>query len=145
MSKKATRIRKIAHGVRVWAESLVASRDEELVPWGADDDLGMMCAISSYRLFTALKKAGLKPAFAANDEHAFVICDGWIVDVTATQFGHSEKVAMVMLDSDEADKSWWLVDSACRTDRELVEEFKNWETDQLPYEWKQGSKAAMLG
>jgi hypothetical protein len=81
---KQSQIKKIAIGVRQWA-----LRHRNKID--ADPDLCGMCAIAAGELHKRLSAAGLDSTIAlrnSSDEgHAFVICEGYIVDVTATQFG----------------------------------------------------------
>jgi hypothetical protein len=53
-----------------------------------DQDLGGMCAIASRALWRVLKNHGYKPKFVHTGDgfHCWVELDGWILDVTATQF-----------------------------------------------------------
>jgi hypothetical protein len=75
---------KLAKQVRLWAETKSERYD-------FPTDLSGMCCIVSRKLFRVLKANGLKPKIhlrqARWDSHAFVVCNGWIVDVTASQFG----------------------------------------------------------
>ena len=90
-------IKKIAQHTRAWAmRNRCWSKNGRVV----DDngvysyfpkDLCGMCGIAAARLFTNLQDAGYQPQLAMRnssyDGHCFVIVDGFIVDVTATQFG----------------------------------------------------------
>lgn len=55
------------------------------------EELTGYCARGSAMLWTALVKAGLSPviclARSQDGDHVFVMCENYIVDVTATQFG----------------------------------------------------------
>lgn len=77
-------IKKIAQQTRAWAHRHRHKVDVE-------EDLCGMCAIAAGELHKRLKVAGFSAVIAlrnTEDEgHAFVICEGHIVDVTATQFG----------------------------------------------------------
>jgi hypothetical protein len=50
------------------------------------------CGYGSVMLFEELKRAGYKPRIAQGSGHWFVVCDGKLVDVTATQFGQPKVV-----------------------------------------------------
>lgn len=58
-------------------------------------DLVGFCAIASAELFRQLKKAGVDHIELAmwinqyNDAHVFLLWQDFVVDITATQFGHS--------------------------------------------------------
>lgn len=49
-------------------------------------DCAGLCGIAAARLFQRLKKHGYVPKIAYSQNHCFVLCNGYIVDVTATQF-----------------------------------------------------------
>ena len=66
----------IAANVRSWAK-----RRNKYNP-----TLERWCGICSVRLWRKLKVAGFSPKIAHNDGHAFVIVDGYLVDVTSSQF-----------------------------------------------------------
>ena len=76
---------------RLWAEER-ASRLDDSDP----DDLSCYCAIASVKLSMLLTAAAIKHRIAMADDlcgsHVFVLVDGWIVDVTATQFGVDDKI-----------------------------------------------------
>jgi hypothetical protein len=61
---------------------------------GFDDDLYGLCARGSAILWAELDKAGLKAEIVYNPGHVFVYCEGWYVDITATQFGLGKTVVM---------------------------------------------------
>ena len=46
------------------------------------------CLTASVALFDELTAAGFKPILISSQTHMFVVCDGHMVDITATQFGH---------------------------------------------------------
>lgn len=50
------------------------------------DTLAGWCILTSYVLFHILKRRGYNPEICRNDAHAFILLDGWYIDVTATQF-----------------------------------------------------------
>jgi len=55
-------------------------------------ELTGMCGICSYFLFKTLKEKKLSPVFSINDEHCFVMLQGLVIDVTATQFYLKDKI-----------------------------------------------------
>lgn len=82
----------IAEGVRKEAENYA---EEE----GYDSDLCGLCAIASVWLFQDLKKNGFKPIICVSREkdtwgcwHVYLEVDGYVVDITATQFNISDGV-----------------------------------------------------
>lgn len=75
------KIKEVANQTRRWAERYAANN---YFP----RDLTGVCAIAATKLFLDLQKNGFKDIhIVENTEHAFVVCEGHIVDVTATQFG----------------------------------------------------------
>jgi hypothetical protein len=66
--------------------------------------LAECCAIASGRLYKELVKEGFKPVIVEttytdrNEEddygHCYILVDGYVLDVTATQFGQSEPVCL---------------------------------------------------
>ena len=78
-----SRIDRIAKNVRAWADELA----EQCYP-GVSRDLETLCAVASGELLKRLRRANFKPVIVFNDQHAFVVCNGHIVDVTATQYNY---------------------------------------------------------
>lgn len=119
-------ITSIMKDVRSWAESTQA----EFHQW--HDNLCGMCVICSYILYKKLKKAGYKPYFVSTWGHAFIELDGYILDVTATQFN----LARILI----APKDSSVVNRYCYTEimthtqdlRTIRNEFANWGI-QNPY------------
>lgn len=95
-------------------------------------DLGGLCAKASYALFDRLKNHNMPVAMAGNDQHFFVICDNHIIDVTATQFGHTEPVVVKPIE--EADKDYWTRIYTFETYPEITDYFTKsaWPTHQKP-------------
>ena len=64
-------------------------------------DFGGACAIVSYTMYRVLRKQGLEPTLALAGGrfrtylHCWVEVDGFIVDLTATQFGYKRPVQVV--------------------------------------------------
>lgn len=56
-----------------------------------DNDLDGYCAICSFHIWKLLSKLGHKPKFALIKEiyssHCYVICQDYLIDITARQFG----------------------------------------------------------
>ncbi len=90
-------IRRIAEHTRYWAQcnrTFIHVCDDDndgFVNDKFEEDLCGMCAIASAELFRRLKDMGYSPKIALYDGddhcHCFVLVNGQIVDVTATQFG----------------------------------------------------------
>lgn len=50
------------------------------------------CAMASACIFDELIALGLSPKIVSSATHTWVVCDGWLIDVTATQFGQPKIV-----------------------------------------------------
>lgn len=80
-------IRACARRAAAWAQRQAQK------PHFGSDRCGL-CAIASARLCAELARAGFQPRVrvvhsARLSGHCFVECDGWLLDITATQFGLS--------------------------------------------------------
>ena len=78
--KLAKKIRYHAYRARKIAEKI--AKEE-----GFAEDLYEFCARGAAILWKELDRAGLKSEIVYNPGHVFVLCSGWYVDITATQFG----------------------------------------------------------
>lgn len=85
------RVREIAEGVRAAFEKIASKED-----WPSD--LGGLCARAAAQIHLACARAGIDVMMWKNYYHAFNECDGWIVDVTATQFGDHPRVMVIRAD-----------------------------------------------
>jgi hypothetical protein len=87
---KDERVLNIAREVREWAERRGAEYGD------TDATLSCYCAIASAKMSMILASEGIKHrigyAYAPIGGHMFILKDGWIIDVTATQFGEDEKI-----------------------------------------------------
>ena len=103
----------IADTTRKWAENYAKSN-------GFDSNLCGLCAISSAKLFTSLKKEGYSPEIRLHDgstSHVFVVVNDHIVDITASQFGmksieivHECEVGVYDYNSDDSKYYWYHTD-----------------------------------
>lgn len=89
------------------------------------------CAICSYRIFKRLKELGYKPAFVENYYHCFVLCDKYLIDVTASQFGFGE---IYVVPFPYLRHRWWTVKRRATTDQGIRNILSNWSNDQIPSE-----------
>ncbi len=83
------KVRSIAKHVRTWSERVAERR-------GFEPDLNGLCAVAAGKLHKLLREAGFKSVIALNDGHGFVLLNGYVVDVTATQFEGFEKRPVVV-------------------------------------------------
>jgi len=118
MSKQA-QFKKIARQVRMELESFVGNHPN----FNSQPHLGGLCGYGSVMLHEALKKAGYKSKIASGGGHWFVVCEGFLCDITASQFGQAkivvrdyEKVKQGIL-SGNYQMNWWNAhsfhDTAC--------------------------------
>lgn len=81
-------IRKIATNARRWAvRANERLRNQGPTTNGFPRDLCGMCAIASAYLLTQLQRAGYPAVAYEGEDHFFVMCDNYVIDITATQFG----------------------------------------------------------
>lgn len=95
MTDTFIRIKEHADATRKWAESYAIAKK-------FPKNLNGMCAIASSKLFEALDRVqGLKPELAiwhdrvSEGVHCFVLCNEYLVDITATQFGNFDPVEII--------------------------------------------------
>ena len=75
--------------------------------------LGGLCAHASAMLFERFRKEELKVQIASGAGHWFTVCEGFLVDITASQFGQAkicvrdyERVVKKVA-SQEYSMNWW--------------------------------------
>ena len=122
-------LRRGATSVRRWAEKYAKLHDHF-------DDLCGMCAIASGELWRRLRLIGGKPVFCyvddgEGDAHVFIECDGYLIDVTATQF-EENRVVVRRKKSAWAQRDWWKATWRCRSITAFkAQQIKDqWPTDQ---------------
>ena len=114
LSKKVIQI---ATETRKWAEKH---------EYAFHKDLKCLCAIASVELFKRLKNEKFKPQLKVaihgmGGSHVFVVVDNHIVDITATQFGHTKKV-VVQPKKDFTILHWyWRSNKTFKTHKKLIE------------------------
>lgn len=94
------KLRLIALKAREWAEG---NRGH------CPPSLEMMCARASGELFKKLKRAGYKPELVFIEFHCFVVCEGYIIDITATQYNYTntyDRVEIVPWTSGRKNQIW---------------------------------------
>jgi len=123
-----SQLRNIAYRVRRKMEKLQQKND--FCCWGKN--LDCMCAIASIELFDILSDLNLNPKIAIGFCHAFVSCQGFYIDVTATQFGPYPKV---MVRREMPNEDHWEIDGTYNEG--LWDVFDGWPKDQNPWKWQE--------
>lgn len=80
----------IATLVRDWAEKHVMYKRTK--DFHRKSDLECMCAYASAILFEVFKQHNIKTIFAYSEHHCFLLHGNHVIDITATQFGFSDRV-----------------------------------------------------
>lgn len=112
-------IRKIATQVRAELEKFCNINNTK--HFNALPCLGGLCGYGSAMLYEALTKYGFSPQIARGQGHWFVICEGLLVDVTASQFGQPSVVVRDYkkvkegIHSQKYLMAWWDVDNLYST------------------------------
>lgn len=117
-------IKEVAQKTRRWA--MQTNRRKHDFP----SDLEGMCGIASVKLHANLEAEGYSPFIHYSEGHAFVVCDGMIVDVTATQFGRKPIEIVPMRRS----KPWfWKTVGKFRTAKSFVnwQQVVGWPDEQI--------------
>lgn len=128
------KIREIAKQARRWGER-IAENYEELD--SSTEELEYLCAICSAHLFCLLKKEGYDPVIVENDEHCFVLCDGKLVDVTASQFNKNPKVICREYIEDEEISYWQIENQYDSVERfMLFQNHSDWPDNQKASKFK---------
>lgn len=79
-----SKVEKICVDVRRWVENT----QEQYQIW--QDDLCGSCGIASYLIWLQLDKLGYNPLLCFGIGHVFVLCQSYLIDVTASQFDAEE-------------------------------------------------------
>lgn len=114
LSKKVIQI---ATETRLWAEKH---------EYAFHDDLKCMCAIASVELFKRLKDKNYKPQLhvathAIGGSHVFITLNNYIIDITATQFGHPQRVIIKRKNVFTIINWYWRSDKTFKTHKKLIE------------------------
>lgn len=115
------KIKIIAESARIWAQAYAKVKK-------FPEDLNGMCAIASAKLFEMLdREIGLNPSIVvwhdskSNGVHCFVICNQYLVDITATQFGNFSNVEIVnTLNIDKKRFYFWNYDTVLKSVDDLM-------------------------
>lgn len=94
------------------------------------DDLAGMCAIASGYLHRLLDKAEIESFLCVNDHHCFLISSGYIVDITATQYGFRP---ITIIPEDKVDQEFWFIEKRFKTVESLLDYQidAGWPSDQM--------------
>ena len=113
-----------------------------------DMDLSGMCAIASAKLWNDLSSIGIKSEIHYGDSHVFLVLNGLIVDVTATQFKdgkfHPDEIfisplkaaARIKVKIGKEKIRPWNTETIYSSVKELYEDLKDWPEEQsIPKEF----------
>lgn len=129
---KLQRMEQIARRVRRWA---MRNRRN----WHSDRHLHGLCAVTAFRVFTQLRAAGFSDVtlcLTEDDDHAFVHCAGYMVDVTATQFNgygydaHVYKAVEIRPIKEASKQDLWKVGKRLRRLEDMRVHFAKWPEGQ---------------
>jgi len=115
-------IKNIAISVRDWAETYAQENNK------FPSDLEGMCAICSVKIFNQLKEFGYSPVLCMSyytesqrdGAHVFIIVNGLLVDVTATQFSLKHQKVIVREKLKKEDEWYWSKFHKFRTSNGLI-------------------------
>lgn len=94
------RLEKLARLARRWA---MRHREK----YNCSDDLAGMCAIATGYLHRLFNKVGIESFLCVNHEHCFVLASGYIVDITATQYGFRP---VTIVPADKVEQEFWFIE-----------------------------------
>lgn len=103
----------------------------------APTNLRGWCGVCSRKIFQRLIDKGFHPTFCKVKSkgrwHCYVSCFGYIVDVTASQFGDQFKKIIVMKERDELNEWFWNKDRAEEVDtiEEVEQSLNGWPTVEM--------------
>lgn len=86
--------------------------------FNCDDDLAGMCAIASGYLHRLFNKVGIESFLCVNHEHCFVVADGYIVDITASQYGFRP---VTIVSTDKVDQEFWFIEKRFKSVDSLLD------------------------
>jgi hypothetical protein len=95
--------------------------------------LSGVCGIASYSLYRVYREHKYNAKLACGSfkdwPHAFLICDGFIIDITATQFGISDEVYISKSDSVNYKVKY--------INEQAIESLKRWPVSKQPFQYKE--------
>lgn len=131
---KIEAVRPIAKKARLWAARNRSSKGRDF-----GETLEGMCAVAAAELHRMLCRAGFSPRIALRNTtrdgcHCFVLVEGLLVDVTATQFGLGEVEILPLDETKRLGHPFWkwsrLFDNVEDLARHL--EKTQWPDEQIP-------------
>ena len=129
MPKTVKSIRSIAKDTREWAEEISVQYEDS-----DEEHLSCLCAITSFEIFTFLLSYGFKPEFVHNRCHCFVEVNGYIVDITASQF--NSKLPKIIVRKRKnlpaRDREIWEPLFRCTTPKQIKKSLHDWPDEQQP-------------
>jgi hypothetical protein len=128
-------LRKVTRAMTRLRENFIEFCVREELPYDITD-LECACGVCSYMVFVTLRNMGYRPTFHMNDNHCFVTCDKYWIDLTLTQFDLSVEQVYIhdypYLRTRSGIVPHQKQDSAT-TERELRRMFAEWPEDQNPF------------
>ena len=119
----ARQLRNIAWQVRRWAENEYTGSDG--CGW-YDNDLCGLCAVASGEIWKRLKAVGADPLIVYCDMdwsgHCYVLVEGYVIDVTATQF-FRKMPRVVVRKHTRAKQEWWDISQTFKN----IRSFRDWQ------------------
>jgi hypothetical protein len=100
-----TKLKKIAKLIRQEIEEL---RENKAPKFTTTETLAGLCYYASIMLYYKLKKENLSPLIVEGRGHWFVSCEGYTIDITASQFGEKKIIVeKENLIKNRINKYWW--------------------------------------
>ena len=136
-------IRRLAYRVRDIVQDIVDTEYEEAMERGdseyynCTESLGGMCARASALLSTLLTQAKIKHELAYGDGHVYIECDGYVIDVTATQFGEQYGMTLIRpqfeMQNKELHDTWWRTSKLFKNINHLIrwQKKNSWPEEQM--------------
>lgn len=122
---------RVARKLRKELEVLVTV-DDPKTSWqlldGSPPDLCGACMYGSIMVFMELKRLGRKPLMVEGDGHWFSHCDGYLIDITASQFGMKD-VEVFPIDQVRDQDRFWVSTKVTKTIRGMDPVFVQYAED----------------
>lgn len=136
---KLNKVRTIAWDARRWVEKICAI-DKKREYREFYNGCGGACGVASAHLYTMLDKAGIPAQIVESVDHAFVLCDDMIIDITATQFCDTEvnfpAVCIMEKSAVKERQYWWKVKRVHKSLRSFAISQRIWPKRQRASYWR---------